>query len=462
MAGVFSGGGAMRVCHVPALVASLLAVLLAVVSTTAHSHADCPGVYEYRLNGNYYVPNSQWAFDLQSRCDEAASAYRASANGQTYDISVTAQVSPNHQVAQCNYQLTKKSDGSKTNGVWAAFVRVAQTCPPPPPECDQSQAGQYRDTKPMNFTDMPKSGTLCDGASGCKSQVSDRTCIGGVCIFEMQIQSEACEIGDSAAEPPILPADRCVSSSELELCQPEAKPPGRNCGYVNGDFVCVDAVKPGECKILASGGSICGASAGTPPAPDSGTRGQAATPDEQVAIDDGDTVYNYYNSTTVAGSSNPQGDGSDPYAEPPAGSETGGTGTGDGLHCDPSSDSGCSAEGDGGGPPGDPRDGWQCWAEGDGFKAAAQACVDQAATALWNGLMNNSSLVATANAVVSAWPSGGGSCPSAPVVLLDHTFDFWEVPCSFLDDVAAVLGPLFLLFWSVMGLRILLTIPGAD
>jgi hypothetical protein len=137
----------------------------------------------------------------------------------------------------------------------------------------------------------------------------------------------------------------------------------------------------------------------------------------------------------------------------------------DGLSCDPSDDEGCSEQGEAGegaGEVGDPKEGWQCWADGAGFAGAVGDCFESAAQGMYSTLVSESSLLATAVSAAAAFPSGGGECPSAVVELSGESFDLWEVPCGFLDDVEAVLSPLFLVLWSFFGLRILLSIPGGE
>lgn len=81
---------------------------------------------------------------------------------------------------------------------------------------------------------------------------------------------------------------------------------GGNCGEINNQFVCLGNIPQGGCVAMAAGDKACDSSAGTPPAPDSGTAGHPATPTDTINTSGGGGMpptVNYYNSSTVSGSS---------------------------------------------------------------------------------------------------------------------------------------------------------------
>lgn len=52
----------------------------------------------------------------------------------------------------------------------------------------------------------------------------------------------------------------CVSGTATTTCVPEGTV-GKNCGTINGESVCVNMAAPSECLLMASGSSICSATA---------------------------------------------------------------------------------------------------------------------------------------------------------------------------------------------------------
>jgi len=133
----------------------------------------------------------------------------------------------------------------------------------------------------------------------------------------IQITGAVC---GNAPDPPS--AQEAEGPDDQELCKSTpgggeacAGPYGENCGYLNGKFVCLGKTDPDECWVNDDGSRWCGESAPTPPVPDNGTRGQKATPDDAVAAEGGTgttTTYNYYNTTTMAGSTEASDSGANP------------------------------------------------------------------------------------------------------------------------------------------------------
>jgi len=152
-----------------------------------------------------------------------------------------------------------------------------------------------------------------------------------------------------------LDGENCITSSAgVEYCDSDAY--GENCGYVNDNFVCLGKTDGGECWINPDGSRLCAEGAPMPPVPDSGVPGTPATPDDQVRHTNSNGVtnnYNYYNTTTVAGSSRDPGDSgadpnnpasTDPRTESSPVTEQGSGGTGEGEGTGASASGGASCE----------------------------------------------------------------------------------------------------------------------
>lgn len=337
---------------------------------------------------------------------------------------------------------------------------------PPPPECDANHPNVGK-----RFSSVDAMGG-CDSESNCRIDRSTQYCFGGFdgaegCFDQYVVTNQQCSPGQEDSEVP-PPSETCVTSAAgNELCSADG---GDSCGWFNDEFVCFKRIESDGCQAMQSGGRLCGPDAPVPPVPDNGTPGQPAPPDDVVNIEN--NITNYYNNTTVSNSHRPPNssgdnpyDGDDGSGTSPAGGSGGdGGGAGEGLTCDPSTDSGCTEDGEGGDPDDDPRGGWSCWADGEGFSGAVQQCFSSAAQTLYSTLIADSSLLNVAVLTADAVPSGGGSCPSDvfTIPFVGESYDAWEVPCMFLSDVESILGPLFLFGWSLIGLRILLSIPGGE
>lgn len=337
-------------------------------------------------------------------------------------------------------------------------------------QCDGSITGQ-RFTRTYQYGGSAP-GSYCDTDSMCRVRRSGLdVCLGdpGQCVASYIGTEETCG-GDGVMGTPSRDRgeDCVVGPSGLSLCAGPAMRPG--CGYLDGEYVCVEATQPDRCIETESGRMLCADDAPMPPRPDDGTPGVPAPPDDEMAVVDQTREppvverVQIYDPSTVGNSSRPAGDGSDPWADQ-VGGRGGGSAESDqdggGLTCDPSSDQHCDGDG-AAGEGDDPRSGWQCWADGEGLASSVAGCFAAAAQGAWTQLHSESALISAVTAIAGAWPESVGSCPSAVVTLLGETFDFWAVPCEMLAYVEPVLSPLFLLLWSVLGLRILLTIPGGN
>lgn len=161
--------------------------------------------------------------------------------------------------------------------------RTALTCPTPD-ECDTSSPNigkTYSYEVPWAggaTPDYPPG--YCDSDTNCRAVKSGpmNICLGGSCFGSYTLSDQNCTIeGPSGPEPdpevedpPVSDPDpewgttKCAESSGQEYCFAGS---GQQCGYLNSEYVCLTHVDADDCVTYASGQTLCGALAGTPPAP---------------------------------------------------------------------------------------------------------------------------------------------------------------------------------------------------
>lgn len=427
--------------------------------------------YEYRVQNSNGIGFSDWHPTPEGACEDGV-ASSASVTYVVTDVSKSRSGPDAPYAGQCSWLRTCNSGACGPQTVSLNYGwRVAVNGCPPPDQCDDNPALGVGQSFTTPLAPSSGGGDYCNAVSKCRMRVDRSVSVSGTTLYTVTHTNEQCSAGQEPTDDEEFQRESCTTTSAgNEFCLAKD---GENCGWFNGEFVCLPQIDDDGCGVFSDGGRICGPDAPTPPVPDNDTPGNPAAPDDTIeARDDqgNETTYNYYDNDTVNNSHRPPGtSGDNPYDGDDgtgvgggAGGGAGGGG-GEGLMCDPESDAGCNSEGEAG-EESDLREGWQCWAEGGDFAGAVAECFSDATEAVWNGLVNDASLLQIANETAAAWPAGGGGCPSDVVNIgwLNASFDFWEVPCTFLDDVEALLGPLFLLMWSLMGLRILLTIPGGE
>lgn len=288
-------------------------------------------------------------------------------------------------------------------------------------------------------------GGYCEGS--CKVTPSQQSCSGPAglqtCTAVLSYAEESsCSGGSkpsgSTEETPAdeLEGERCMDVGDGEYCV--SANGGGQCGYMNDTYICLNKVKQNECKVLGDGGRVCGAGAATtPPVPDSGTPGDLAEPDGQLSDVPGGTSgtttnYNYYNPTTVAGSSRDPGDDG---AAPDGGS--------------PSS---------GGGEDGEESPDCEGTTCGEGVPELEDiGTMTDAFTNFWADLQGVP-IVAAAEGIAPSF--GVGACPawSETVDVYGESVEAdFSFICDTWTDVSPVLTVVALVFWGVVALRILLS-----
>jgi len=299
-----------------------------------------------------------------------------------------------------------------------------------PDECD-TEAPEIGKTFSGSASSMATS-DYCHAVNNCKVRVTQSVGSGGGAVFTGVVTNENCDSGEpQVAEEDLEEGESCTAVGDGEYCASPNSGDGQ-CGYMNDTYICLNRVTPNECKPLGDGGTVCGASAGTPPAPDDGTRGQPAAPDGTVQSQQGSTAttHNYYNSTTVSNSSVSTSDSATTGADP---SDTGG------------SPSGNAGGGDGEGEGGD-------WGEGtmdevEGFGQLTQDFLDR---------VGASPLLSAVGGLGESVPAG--VCPEITETVAylntDLTIDAW---CTLWPQIASIISAVMLALYAWLGIRILLS-----
>lgn len=129
-----------------------------------------------------------------------------------------------------------------------------------------------------------------------------------------KVTSQVCEGAPDPSQAPDQDPEpeRCADAGGSPLCNAkepgdsEWDPlPGQSCGYLDGVRICVDSIPDGACVQTPSGGVVCVNQPMSPPAPDTGTAGEKATPDGRM-VDAQGREAEVYGKDTAAGSSSAQ------------------------------------------------------------------------------------------------------------------------------------------------------------
>lgn len=459
-------------------------VVLSVVASTAWGQGAC---YEYAANFTLFAGrNGDWVASEQAACESVANkmvGLSGFTGGAARVITGVSGVSAVGEYPSASCSVTAHWSGGLNITYDGSAFFVGRRDAQDPGICAPEDCASYEGpaTSPAGWYWMvgareDMTDTKCHKPSGCKATRSTLSCSDGQCVASYTIgypaEREQCDGAQGQGEDPDVSegeGEACIQGSDgSEWCVTAGN--GKNCGYLNDSYVCLDATDEDGCQALEDGGRVCNGNAPVPPKPDGGTPGVAAQPD--MVIETSTATYNYYNSTTVNNSSRPPNasgdnpnDGKDDGDGAGSGS-TGGSGVGEGLMCDPQNDENCSEEGKGEGHGDDITEGWQCWEkkqEGetqDSYMEKLQSCFNVAAQRLEEGLRENSGVVGLFVNTAEAWPSGGGACPSANFSMWGIEGDFFDVPCDLLSEYQGFFSVLFKLFWLFLGMRILLSIPG--
>lgn len=333
----------------------------------------------------------------------------------------------------CGVQFTCNAG---TGQFSVAFEIDPDGCPPSPCEqwADIRASMEGAGALPSNVCRNMGDGSMCRfvRAGGVSLQVSS----GWAAVFKGD--GSECSVSDNVGT-----AANCIMmESGKYACA--GKPSNANCGKVNGEDVCLEKMPEGACAFMADGSVICDADA--PNQPDNGTPGEQAIPDAVLGLGTGEGAkeFNYYSSTTVAGSS---GGGAGLSGIGPDGiGQDGGIGDGDG-------------DGDGEGP-GEVCDGTDCYGE-DGIGGQIAECADdfeECVTGFAGSLWETIEELPMMEFIASLHEAFGstGACPEGSFTLWDETYDVMEPACGLITDHTGTFHLLFQVMWSLAGLRIIL------
>lgn len=169
------------------------------------------------------------------------------------------------------------------------------------------------------------------GESCMAVQKGSSICLGdtGGCVAKYEVNGAACT--QAPESPQAWEGERCETlAGGVEFCStPNSQE--ASCGWVNDQYRCLEKTYPDGCQVLPDGSRICGSAAPSPPAPDNGTPGTKATPDDNIKTVDADGQgrdrdLDVFGQATSAASSRDPGDGSNP------GGTTGEGGSGGSAH----------------------------------------------------------------------------------------------------------------------------------
>lgn len=224
----------------------------------------------------------------------------------------------------------------------------------------------------------------------------------------------------------------CISVAGGRVCVSKQE---KSCGTFDGQAVCLDDVPEGDCLLLSAGGAVCTAgAAGVPrdemgdPLPPSST----VTGTSGASSGSGGTTtnYNYYSASVVNSS-----------ASGASGQESGGGGgAGDGDGDDVEA---CTTDED-------------CFGDlpSDSCADDLVGCIGDAVSGVYDSF-GATPLISSVTGLYGAFAESG-ACVAVPVPLFGEDYDVMSPVCSLLSDNSSLLELLFMVAWSIGGLRILM------
>jgi hypothetical protein len=250
-------------------------------------------------------------------------------------------------------------------------------------------------------------------------------------------------------EYPLPENATCWQGTAELLCVDPVPRFGKNCGTVDGEWVCVQSVPTGTCVFVAGGGLACEASA--PVQPDIGDGETPATPAAQFKGDSpveggSATTVNYYTSSQVSNSQTVvtgSGGGAGPGGDGDGEGEGGGSGT---------------ASGDCGTPP-------AC--EGDAIQCAIleqswwSRCEDVLTVGELETLEEGVGMPVVESVDVGALDPGlfGASAATCPAPIEVEVYgQVKQIPYDFFCDLAVMVKPLVMILAYLAGAMIV--VPG--
>lgn len=396
-----------------------------------------------RAWGDAYCGPGYYVSALKYGGLDSASA-SCSSVASNYGGSCTGSVASDAGTAGGQYSCTITCNGSSFT---AGGGTISGVCSPNP-QCGVTP-GTQQDALTVLTGTHRSDGTVC--YQGCAFSVAPSMIVTPSGVTSSLI-AKATAVGNCTGSERTATPGQCVSAGGVSACTEKGAKAG-NCGTVNGDEVCVDAVQPGQCQSFASGGAMCVTDSShpitTPPAPNNGTPGSTtpATPTASFEGKVGSTVEtaNYYNSTVVTQSTKP-------VVTQPGGTNTGNGGTiatGGSSLSQPNAASGdCGASG------------VNCTSTGDATLPSlpTEPTVQSSIQAELNAIQA-SRLVSSVTGVQTALSAGGGSCtnPSYNLNIMGKAVSGTMDWCSTWDLAAPIIGIVMLAVWCLVGVRIIMS-----
>lgn len=423
-----------------------LGVLVAVAAQTAFAQQQC----------TLWVGNGGQTYsDASGACSSYSSNYETNGPGSDTVVYIVTVGTVTGNSATCNYTSTTNCNsyhasqnlpycGQTTTGQQNGVGTIQGPCPVTP--CT-AKSGTVVDT--VVESGPQASGSIVYDAQGCamtinSSPVNIVGCHGG-CSVQTATYTGAQQDGGT---PESQAGSNCVSSSGGTFCSEDQN--GKNCGTFNGDEVCPQSLPPGTCQSYASGGIACtasgtgGTTVPTPPGPDNGTAGQAATPTGQVqapvtaAGQTTEATTNYYSAAVVQASAGGVASAGGGANVGSAGGTSGGTSGGSTPN---------AANGDCG------ASGVNCPGDSTVPTLPDEPTIGQS-TQTYATSLSQVPIVAAVAGIAGAVPAG--ECPTATFSLFGHEF-VMDAQCTLWADLTPVLSAVFLAMWSFCGVRILMS-----
>lgn len=418
---------------------SIAILVVAILAATDAEAQTCNEHYNQWYMDVGYVGNTIYNSSSAGLCAAAGSYFDSQCYKQTADpgcntANATA-VETSGTAGYCSVDITA-NNGQQFHQDWPFNKDTSgEGCPEEPEECDPAYSGDV--TASADESSVPVGTSRCGQTSHCVlTKVRGDTVSGGTHYLSVwENTGTTCSEGQDAA-PPEEPGEKCTTHGSFEVC---VNPSGEGkCGYVNGQFVCMKNIQKGGCQVFGDGSRLCESSAGTPPAPDSGTPGQPAAPDEQISQTSGSTTnnYNFYGSGTVAGSSRDPGSSGSPQGS----GTNGGAGAGEGVDEESDEEEGtCEGEFCGSALP----------------ELEDIGTMTQAYQQFWTDLQGVP-IIEAAGSISSSLPSG--SCPDWSTAInvfgQEIELDFTSI-CTLWGNIAPILTAIFLAFWGLLAFRVL-------
>jgi hypothetical protein len=241
--------------------------------------------------------------------------------------------------------------------------------------------------------------------------------IGGTWGADYTSDGNGCEIGGGAEELTEDDVDEnCVATDGVTYCTDLG---ATNCGTVNGEYMCLDTIPPGDCLFTADGQVICSEGSGGVP---------GVTPDETIEY--GGEDYDVYGEGAEGSTGTTTGGGSTSGSNEGEGD---GDGPGEGGECD---DSACTGE-----LPGDNE-------EVDSFGDLFQA--------FWNRVQA-APIVDAFGSLPGALPAGSCSPMSSDgIAWLNGATLTMSAHCDLWPDLVPIIYTMMLAAWALLGGLIIL------